>query len=416
MSAAPSGRHYDSLEVRDPGLREREQFARLADHIRHAKANTPYFARLLKDVDPAEVRDRAQLAGLPITRKSSLVELQKAEPPLGGLNAVAPGKLARVFQSPGPTYDAEGFGRDWWRTARAFFAAGFRAGDIIHNTFAYHFTPAGAMMEAGAHALGCAVFPAGGGQTELQVRAIADIRPIGYAGTPSFLKIILAMGRETGADLSSLKRALVAGEALPAALRAELSLSGIDIYQCYASADLGLIGYESEAREGFIVEEGLIVEIVRPGTGDPVVPGEVGEVVATLFASEYPLIRFATGDLSAVLPGTSPCGRTGLRLKGWMGRADQTTKVRGMFVHPAQIADVLRRHPEIKKARLVVDQDDGKDAMTLLIEGENSPAGLGEKIAATIQAVCKLRGGVAFVAPGSLANDGRVIEDKRKIT
>ena len=416
MPAAPSGRYYDSLETRAPEAREREQFARLADHIRHAKANAPYFAALLKDVDPAEVRDRAHLAKLPITRKSSLVELQKAALPLGGLIAVKPGKLARIFQSPGPTYDPEGAGRDWWRTARAFFAAGFRAGAIVHNTFAYHFTPAGAMMEAGAHALGCAVFPAGGGQTELQVRAIADVRPTGYTGTPSFLKIILDKGRETGADLTSLKRALVAGEALPASLRAELALSGIDIYQCYASADLVLIGYESEAKEGFTADEGLIVEIVRPGTGDPVVAGEVGEVVATLFASEYPLIRFATGDLSAVLPGISPCGRTGLRLKGWMGRADQTTKVRGMFVHPAQLADVQKRHPEIKKARLVVDQEDGKDAMTLLIEGENPPAGLGERIAETIQAVCKLRGAVAFVAPGSLANDGKVIEDKRKLT
>lgn len=416
MSAAPSGRHYDSLETRDPDAREREQFARLSGHLRHAKANAPYFARLLKDVDPAEVRDRAGLAKLPITRKSSLVELQKAALPLGGLTAVEPGKLARIFQSPGPTYDAEGFGADWWRTARALFAAGFRAGDILHNAFAYHFTPAGAMLEAGAHALGCAVFPAGGGQTELQIRAIADVRPTGYTGTPSFLKIILDKGRQTGADLSSLKRALVAGEALPVSLRAELSLSGIDIYQCYASADLGLIGYESEAKEGFIVDEGLIVEIVRPGTGEPVAPGEVGEVVATSFASEYPLLRFATGDLSAALPGVSPCGRTGLRLKGWMGRADQTTKVRGMFVHPAQIADVQRRYPEIRKARLVVDQKDGKDVMTLLIEDGNPTAGLGEKIAETIQAVCKLRGAVAFVAPGTLANDGKIIEDKRKLT
>ena len=416
MSSAPSSRHYDSLETRDPELRERDQFARLPDHIRHAKANAPYFARLLKDVDPIEVRDRAQLAKLPITRKSSLVELQKAGLPLGGLNAVDLGKLLRVFQSPGPTYDAEGIGRDWWRTARAFFAAGFRAGDLIHNTFAYHFTPAGAMMEEGAHALGCAIFPAGGGQTELQVRAIADVRPIGYCGTPSFLKIILEKGREMGADLLCLNRALVAGEALPAALRAELSLSGIDIYQCYASADLGLIGYESEAKEGFIVDEGLIVEIVRPGTGDPVVPGEVGEVVATMFAPEYPLIRFATGDLSAVLPGTSPCGRTGLRLKGWMGRADQATKVRGMFVHPAQIADVQKRHPGIKKARLVVDQEGGKDVMTLLVERENPTPELEGQIAATVQAVCKLRGSVAFVPPGSLANDGKVIEDKRKLT
>jgi phenylacetate-CoA ligase len=415
MSAAPAGRYYDSLETRDPEQRERDQFARLADHIRHAKTNAPYFARILADVDPAEVRDRAHLAKLPITRKSDLVNLQKADLPLGGLTAVETGKLARVYQSPGPTYDPEGFGADWWRTARGLYAAGFRAGDILHNAFAYHFTPAGAMMEAGARAIGCAVFPAGGGQTELQVRAIADVRPTGYTGTPSFLRIILEKGRETGADLGSLKRALVAGEALPPALRAELSLAGIDVYQCYASADLGLIGYESEAKEGFIVEEGLIVEIVRPGTGDPVLAGEVGEVVATLFNREYPLIRFATGDLSAMLPGVSPCGRTGPRLRGWLGRADQATKVRGMFVHPAQIADVLKRHPEIKKARLVVDQEDGKDAMTLLVEAATPPAGLADRIVDSIQAVCKLRGQVAFVAPGSLANDGKVIEDKRKL-
>jgi phenylacetate-CoA ligase len=415
MSLASSGRYYDSLETRDSELREREQFTRLADHIRHAKTNAPYFARLLKDVDGTQVRDRAGLARLPITRKSDLVALQKADLPLGGLIAVKPGRLARIYQSPGPTYDPEGFGADWWRTARALFAAGFRQGDIVHNTFAYHFTPAGAMLEAGAHALGCAVVPAGGGQTELQVRAIADIRPTGYTGTPSFLKIILEKGRELSADLTSLKRALVAAEALPPALRAELSRDGLDVYQCYASADLGLIGYESEAKEGFIVDEGLIVEIVRPGTGDPVAAGEVGEVVATLFNVEYPLIRFATGDLSALLPGISPCGRTGPRLEGWLGRADQTTKVRGMFVHPAQIADVLKRYPEIKKARLIVSQEDGKDMMTLRVEADHTPAGLGERIAETLQAICKLRGQVAFVRPGSLANDGRVIEDARKL-
>ncbi len=410
-------RHYDSLETRAPEVREREQFAKLAAHIGHAKANAPYFAALLRDVNPAEIKDRAALAKLPVTRKSALVELQKAAPPLGGLIAVPPGKLARIFQSPGPTYDPEGFGADWWRLARALHAAGFRAGDILHNTFSYHFTPAGVMLESGAHALGCAVVPAGVGQTEMQVRAIADIRPAGYAGTPSFLKIILEKGRETGADLSSLKRALVAGEALPPQLRADISAFGIDLYQCYATADLGSIGYESETKEGFIVDEGLIVEIVRPGTGDPVAPGEVGEVLATLFSPEYPLIRFATGDLSAVLPAPSPCGRTNMRLKGWMGRADQTTKVRGMFVHPAQIADVLKHHPEIEKSRLVVDHDNaGKDTMTLRVECAGAPAGLSEKIAETIQAVCKLRGQVAFVAPGELPNDGRVIEDKRKLT
>ncbi|MBM3564551.1 MAG: phenylacetate--CoA ligase [Alphaproteobacteria bacterium] len=407
-------RHYDSLETRAPEARERDQFARLAAHIAQAKANAPYFTRLLKDVNPGDVRTRADLARLPVTRKSSLVELQKAAPPLGGLTAVPLGKLARIFQSPGPTYDPEGYGKDWWRLARALYAAGFRQGDVLHNTFAYHFTPAGVMLESGAHALGCAVVPAGTGQTELQVRAIGDIRPTGYAGTPSFLKIILEKAREMGADVSSLKRALVAGEALPPQLRADLSAFGVDVYQCYATADLGLIGYESEARDGLIVDEGLIVEIVRPGTGDPVQSGEVGEVVVTLFSAEYPLIRFATGDLSAALPNPSPCGRTNMRLKGWLGRADQTTKVRGMFVHPAQIADVLKRHPEIKKARLVVDQENGKDAMTLLAECTVPPAGLADQIAETIQAVCKLRGAVSFVALGNLPNDGKVIEDRRK--
>jgi phenylacetate-CoA ligase len=390
-------------------------FQTLPDHIRHTKANAPYFAALLKDVDPAAVTDRRALARLPVTRKSQLVDLQKKDPPLGGLTAVKPNRLARIFQSPGPTYDAEGFGRDWWRLARALHAAGFRAGDIMHNTFAYHFTPAGTMLEAGAHALGCAVFPAGVGNTELQVRAIADVRPTGYSGTPSFLKTILEKGKEMGADLSSLKKALVAGEALPPALRAEIAAYGIDVLQCYASADLGLIAYESSAKEGLIVDEGLIIEVVRPGTGDPVPEGEVGEVVATTFCREYPLIRFATGDLSAVLAGPSPCGRTNTRLKGWMGRADQTTKVRGMFVHPAQIADVLRRHSEVVRARLVVDQRDGKDEMTLHCEVAAGNDALAAAIAETTHALCKLRGAVTFAAPGSLPNDGKVIEDRRKL-
>jgi len=344
----------------------------------------------------------------------ALVELQKKDPPLGGLTAVRPNRLARIFQSPGPTYDAEGHGRDWWRLARALYAAGFRAGDILHNTFSYHFTPAGVMLEEGAHALGCAVFPAGVGNTELQVRAIADVKPTGYTGTPSFLKIILEKGKEMGADLKSLKKALVAGEALPPALRAEIAAQGIDVLQCYASADLGLIAYESPAKEGLIVDEALIVEIVRPGTGDPVPLGEVGEVVVTTFCQEYPLVRFATGDLSAILPGASPCGRTNTRLKGWMGRADQTTKVRGMFIHPAQVADVVKRHPDIVRARLVVDQDAGKDVMTLMCETKAGGDAFAAQVAESIHAVCKLKGAVALVAPGSLPNDGKVIEDRRK--
>jgi len=412
---ASSDRYYDALETRDPEARERALFQALPGQIRHAKSTAPYFANLLKDVDPDRVTGRAALALLPVTRKSALVELQKKDPPLGGLTAVRPNRLARIFQSPGPTYDAEGYGRDWWRLARALYAAGFRAGDILHNTFSYHFTPAGVMLEEGAHALGCAVFPAGVGNTELQVRAIADVKPTGYTGTPSFLKIILEKGKEMGADLTSLKKALVAGEALPASLRADLGSYGIDVLQCYASADLGLIAYESSAKEGLIVEESLIVEIVRPGTGDPVPAGEVGEVVVTTFCQEYPLVRFATGDLSAVLSGVSSCGRTNTRLKGWMGRADQTTKVRGMFVHPAQIADVVKRHPEIARARLVVEQEAGHDVMTLICESRVEDDTLANAIAESIQAVCKLRGAVKWAVPGSLPNDGKVIEDRRTL-
>jgi phenylacetate-CoA ligase len=316
----------------------------------------------------------------------------------------------RVFQSPGPIYDVEGHGRDYWRTARAFHAAGFRAGEVVHNAFAYHLTPAGSMVESGAHAIGCAVFPAGTGNTDLQVRAIADVRPTCYAGTPSFLKILLDKGRETGADLSSLKKAAVAGEALPPSLRAELNGLGVDVLQWYATADLGLIAYESPAMAGLIVDEGVIVEIVRPGTGDPVPDGEVGEVVVTTFSRDYPLIRFATGDLSAVLPGASPCGRTNMRLKGWLGRADQTTKVKGMFVHPEQVADVVKRHPEIRKARLVVSQEGGVDVMTLHCETHAVNA---VAVAETLAAVCKLKGKVELTAPGTLPNDGKVIDDIR---
>ncbi len=408
---ARSREYYDDLETRPAEEREGALFSALPAQVAHAKKNAPYFAQALKDVEPSAVVDRAALARLPVTRKSELTALQEKDPPLAGMTAVAPGKLRRIFQSPGPTYDAEGAEVDYWRTARAFFAAGFRAGDIVHNAFAYHFTPAGAMLETGAQAVGCAVFPAGTGQTEMQVRAMTHIRPAGYAGTPSFLKIILEKGREMGADLSSLTKALVTAEALPPSLRDDIEGYGVHVRQCYASADLGLIAYESEAAEGLIVDEGVIVEIVRPGTGSPVADGEVGEVVVTPFTQAYPLIRFATGDLSAVLAGPSPCGRTNMRLKGWMGRADQTTKVKGMFVHPAQVADVLKRHPSIAKARLVVETEDGHDAMTLLCEvaGDTDTGAIAE----TLQAVCKVRGRVERVAPGSLPNDGKVIEDRR---
>ncbi|MGH8750543.1 MAG: phenylacetate--CoA ligase family protein [Burkholderiales bacterium] len=408
--------YYDSLETRDPEAREDALFLALPQHIAHAKNHAPGCARILAGINPAAITNREALATLPVTRKSDLIELHKNERPFGGLNATAAGDVARIYASPGPIYDPEGRRADYWRLARALFAAGFRKGDIIHNTFAYHFTPAGFMLDLGAQALGCAVIPAGVGQTELQVQTIADLRPNGYAGTPSFLKIILEKGRELSADLSSLKKALVSAEALPPALRAQLKDYGVPALQCYASADIGLIAYESEALQGMIVDEHIIIEIVRPGSGEPVPEGEVGEVVVTTLNPDYPLIRFGTGDLSAVLPGASPCGRTNLRIKGWMGRADQTTKVKGMFVQPTQVAQVMKRHPEIIKARLVVDYDANKsDRMIFHCEthGEGSN-GLREAIISSIREVSKLRGEVAFKKPGELPNDGKVIEDARK--
>jgi len=411
--------YFDDLETRSTDERETALFQTATQHFEMAKNKAPYFKNLYKNIDAANIIDRSSLKKIPLTRKSDLIELQKKDMPLGGLITCQTGQLKRIFQSPGPIYDPEGFGRNWWRTGRALFAAGFRAGDIVHNTFAYHFTPAGVMMETGAAEIGCAVFPAGVGQTELQIHAIQDIRPQCYAGTPSFLKIILEKAQATGADTSSLKKAIVGGEALFPDLRSTIESYGINCQQIYASADIGNVAYESAAKEGLIVEESLIIEIVRPGTGEPVEMGEVGEVVATRMTPEYPLIRFATGDLSAVLPGTSPCGRTNMRLKGWMGRADQTTKVKGMFVHPAQIADIVKRHPEIIKARLTVDHVDGADTMTLSCEVENSdalaggPDPLSAEIATSIQAVCKLKGNVGFAELGSLPNDGKVIDDIR---
>ncbi len=408
--------YYDTLETRDPEARERELQAALPRQIAHAKAHAPALAAVLREVVPESIRSRADLAKLPVLRKSELIERQKRAPPFGGLAAVKPGELARVFMSPGPIYDPEGRQRDYWRFARALFAAGFRAGDLIHNCFAYHLTPAGSMLETGAQALGCAVVPGGTGQTELQLKAIEHLRPQGYVGTPSFLRIILEKGRELGADLASMKKALVSGEAFPPALQKEIAGHGIDALQCYASADLGLIAYESSAREGMIIDEGILVEIVRPGTGDPVAEGEVGEVVVTTLTPDYPLIRFATGDLSAILGGRSPCGRTNARIKGWMGRADQTTKVKGMFVHPSQVAEAVRSHREVLRTRLVVSQADQIDVMTLHAE---VPAGtdpaLAARLAESLQAVTKLKGKVVLQTPGSLPNDGKVIEDARKL-
>src|SRR6266849_1172684 len=383
---------YDALETRAPEVRERSLMEALPRHIAHAKRSAPGWARILSEVDPADITGRAALAGLPVTRKSDLIALQKAERPFGGLNAAPVAQLGRIFVSPGPIYDPEGRGGDWWGAARALFAAGFRSGDLAMNTFAYHFTPAGSMLESGALALGCVVVPSGTGQTEMQVATIADLRASAYMGTPSFLKLIVGKADELKADIGSLKKAAVSAEYLPPALRSAMGERGIRVLQSYASADLGLIAYESEALEGMILDEGLILEIVRPGTGEPMSDGEVGEAVVTTFNLDYPLIRFGTGDLSAVLPGASPCGRTNTRIRGWMGRADQTTKVKGMFVHPSQVAEVLKRHGQILKARLVVDNPGGTDRMTLHCEVRSTPAaGSAQVIADSIREITKLR-------------------------
>ena len=404
--------HYDALETRDSEARAVELFSALRDHIRIAM-RAPAIARLLDGVDPDAVTDREALAALPVIRKSELMALQADSPPYGGL---IPGEVedyANVFASPGPIFEPMPRRVDPFRMARALFAAGVRKGDLVHNTFSYHFTPAGAMLEGGARAIGCTVFPAGVGQTELQARVISRLRPNVYVGTPSFLNIILDKAAELGEDVSSITKGLVSGEALPPSLRAAIGERGVSVLQCYAVADVGLIAYESPALEGMILDEGVILEIVRPGTGDPVAEGEVGEVVVTPLNPDYPLVRFATGDLSAVMPGASPCGRTNTRIRGWMGRADQTTKVRGMFVHPSQVAEVVRRHAEIVRARLVVTSVDNQDVMTLRCESEADDAGIAGAVAASVRDVCKLRGEIEIVRPGTLANDGKVIEDAR---
>lgn len=408
-----SGDFYDTLEARSTDEREAAQMVALSAQIALAKNKTAYFGKLLADVDPGAITSLTALAGLPVTRKGDLLELQKSAPPFGGMTTVSPTSLARLYMSPGPIYDAEGPEPDPWRFARTLYAAGFRKGEILHNCFSYHLTPAGMMVDSAARAIGCAVFPGGVGNTEMQVQAAVDLKPAGYGGTPSFLKIILEKAQELGVDISSMKKGLVGGEALPPSLRKELSELGCDVLQCYGTADLGLVAYESPALEGMILDEGVIVEIVRPGTGDPVAEGEVGEIVVTTLNESYPLIRFGTGDMSAVLPGTSPCGRTNQRIKGWMGRADQTTKIKGMFVHPGQVAEVVKRHPEISKARLVVTGRTGEDVMTLHCETTASGDVLSDAVASSLQAITKLRGVVSLVAEGSLANDGKVIEDAR---
>jgi phenylacetate-CoA ligase len=404
--------HYDALETRDPAQREAELFARLPDVLRHAMA-APAYAERLRGVDRAAVISRATLASLPVLRKSELPALHKAVPPFGGLVASPPGSFARLFTSPGPIFEAESTNADPWRGARALFAAGFRPGDIVLNTFSYHLTPGGFIFDSSARALGCAVIPAGPGNAETQFELIEAYRPVGYSGTPDFLKILLDAAASAGRDVSSIKRALVSGAAFPKSLQDEIAARGIAAYQAFGTADLGIVAFETGAHDGMVVNEGLILEIVKPGTGDPVAPGDVGEIVVTSLDPHHPWIRLALGDLTAALPGASPCGRTNMRIKGWMGRADQTTKVKGMFVRPEQIAEIGRRHPGLGRLRLIVTREDEADAMTLRAECASPSETLQSEVAATLRAVTKLRGQVELASPGSLPNDGKVIADQR---
>jgi phenylacetate-CoA ligase len=412
---------FDALETRSPAQREAALMALLPQQIAHAQQNTAAFAEILKGVDAAAITHRAALAKLPVTRKTQLHDRQKASRAAGGdvfggfsslLRKAGERGMGRIFASPGPIYEPEGKAADYWRAGRAVFAAGFRAGDLAHNAFSYHMTPGAYLVESGAHAVGCIVFPAGTGQTEQQLQAMAELQPDGYLGTPSFLKILVEKAHDAGQTLS-IKKGLVSGEAFPPSLRDWFTERGMAIYQCYATADLGLIAYETSAREGLVLDENVIVEIVRPGTADPVPEGEVGELVVTSLNPAYPLIRFGTGDLSAVLTGSCPTGRTNTRIKGWMGRADQTTKIRGMFVHPGQVAEVVKRFPEVARARLVVSGEMANDQMVLKVETAQTSGDIQERIANAMRDITKLRSEVQLLQVGSLPNDGKVIEDAR---
>jgi len=406
--------YYDDLEIRDPDGREREQFVRLPNIVAGAMT-APGWARRLDGIDPTSVVSRGGLAKLPLLRKSELPALQQADPPFGGFNVMPPDKARRLMMSPGPIFEPECESPDGYGAAGALFACGFRSGDIVHNAFSYHLTPGAFIFESGLHALGCAVIPGGVGNSDQQLDAIAHFKPSGYVGTRDFLKVLLDGAKKSGKNTSSLRRALVSGAALPATLRQELGARGIDVLSCYAIAEVGVIAYETAARDGMVVNEHVIVEIVRPGTGDPVPEGDVGEVVVTSFNPDYPMIRLATGDLSAMLAGRSPCGRTNSRIKGWMGRADQSTKIKGMFVHPGQVAEIGRLHKELGRLRLVVSRAGEQDIMTLMAECAPAPADLAEAVATTLQAVTKLRGEVRLVAAGDLPNDGKVIADERNL-
>ncbi|MBA5777345.1 AMP-binding protein [Stappia sp. F7233] len=409
-----TGEHFDSLETRSQDEREADLFRRLPGLVAHAAANAEGWERHLAGVNPETLTSRSALAHLPVIRKPELLEAQAEMPPFGGFVAGEPASFGRVFLSPGPLFEPQGEGADPWNGARALFAAGFRRGDIVHNTFSYHLTPGGFILDHGARALGCAVFPAGVGNTEMQLEAISRLRPTGYTGTPDYLKVLLDKGDEAGMDVSSITKGLVSGGALFPSLRAEYAERGVTVRQCYAVAELGVIAYETAIDEGMVVNEEYIVEIVRPGTGDPVPDGEVGEIVVTGFNRTYPMIRLGTGDLSAVVSGASPCGRTNMRLKGWLGRADQRTKIKGMFVDPKQVAEIIRRHPEIAKARLIVERSGEQDVMRLRYESNAEDSGLGAAIADTLRDITKLKGAVERVTPGTLPNDGKVIADERK--
>ena len=400
---------FDDLETRSSDQRSTENAALLKD-ILNLAANLDGYKAAFGSLDLSIFKSLEDLPSLPVLRKSELSERQTRGNVLGGYSNRKSFEFAHLFQSPGPIYEPGGISHDWWRIGRFLHALDIGKGDIVHNCFSYHLTPAGMIFENGARAVGAAVVPAGVGQTELQVRAAVDIGSNVYTGTPDYLKIILDKADELGESLS-FNRAAVGGGALFPSLRQEYSDRGIVCRQNYATADLGNVAYESEALDGMIVDEGVVLEIVTPGTGNPVPVGEVGEVVVTSLNADYPLIRFATGDLSAFMPGMSSCGRTNVRIKGWMGRADQTTKIKGLFVRPEQVADLVSSHKDIQRARIVATREGEMDVMTVKIETENNDT---DAFNSSIVSTLKLKGNVELVSPGSLPRDGVIIEDLRK--